>query len=135
MPQRKPGPVVTVEVPAPLGRDGKAAWLTQNTARNMHHRVKAPITKAWRQAAADAAEPIVAVHAFTRPVHITLTAHRTGRALDADGIAPSAKAAIDGLVDAGLLADDSPRFVHAVTYRTAPKASANVLTIEIKETR
>ena len=43
MPQRKPGPVVTVEVPAPLGRDGKAAWLTQN--QRLHHRVKAPITK------------------------------------------------------------------------------------------
>ena len=133
MTQRTPGPIVAVEVPAPLGRDGKAAWLTQN--QRLHHRVKAPITKAWRQAAADAAEPIAALHVFARPVHITLTAYRTGRALDADGIAPSAKAAIDGLVDAGLLPDDSPKFVHAVTYRTAPKASANVLVIEIKETR
>lgn len=36
------------------------------------------------------------------------------RLADADGI--SAKAAIDGLVLAGLLPDDSPKYVKAVTY-------------------
>ena len=36
------------------------------------------------------------------------------RLTDADGI--SAKAAIDGLVNAGILADDSPEIVKQVTY-------------------
>lgn len=51
---------------------------------------------------------------FDSPVRITVVSYRQ-RLADADGT--SAKAAIDGLVHCGILADDSPRFVEEVRYR------------------
>lgn len=55
-----------------------------------------------------------ATAAFDTPVCITVVSYRT-RLADADGI--SAKAAIDGLVHAGIIADDGPAHVHEVRYR------------------
>jgi hypothetical protein len=52
--------------------------------------------------------------AFDTRVRIEVVSYRT-RLADADGI--SAKAAIDGLVKAGIIRDDSPKYVEAVTYR------------------
>jgi len=51
---------------------------------------------------------------FNSPVRITVVSYRS-RLCDADGA--SAKAAIDGLVHAGILPDDSPKFVAEVCYR------------------
>ena len=50
---------------------------------------------------------------FNSPVRITIISYRS-RLCDADGI--SAKAAIDGLVHCGILADDSPEYVQEVRY-------------------
>ena len=52
--------------------------------------------------------------AFDSLVRITVYSYRTILA-DADGI--SAKAAIDGLVHAGVIADDSTKYVDEVRYR------------------
>ncbi len=60
-----------------------------------------------------AATPIEA-ETFSGPVNICVTAYRP-RALDSDNVA--AKLVIDGLCDAGLLQDDSPRWLHDVTTR------------------
>lgn len=51
---------------------------------------------------------------FNSPVHITFHSTRT-RLADADGI--SGKAALDGIVAAGILRDDSAEFVQAVEHR------------------
>ena len=51
---------------------------------------------------------------FSAPVRITIVSYRS-RLADADGV--SAKAAIDGLVHAGIIEDDGPRFVKEVRYR------------------
>jgi crossover junction endodeoxyribonuclease RusA len=55
---------------------------------------------------------------FTGPVTILAVQHPAlrGRAHDAENIAPLVKAAIDGLRDAGVLINDSPRYVAAVAY-------------------
>ena len=50
---------------------------------------------------------------FNTPVGIHVRSFRK-RLADADGI--SAKAAIDGIVHAGILSDDSPKEVQKVTY-------------------
>jgi len=50
------------------------------------------------------------------------------RLTDADGI--SAKAAIDGLVNAGVLPDDSPKYVKQVTYsQEKGKQEETIITI------
>lgn len=52
--------------------------------------------------------------AFDSRVRITIVSFRT-RLADSDGI--SGKAAIDGLVHAGVIRDDSPQYVEEVRYR------------------
>lgn len=42
------------------------------------------------------------------------------RVRDASNLAPTAKAAIDGFVDAGLLTDDSDKYVDRTTYCASP---------------
>jgi len=51
---------------------------------------------------------------FNSRVRIEIVSYRI-RLADADGV--SAKYAIDGLVNAGILKDDSTKYVEAVTYR------------------
>ena len=60
-------------------------------------------------------EPIQAsrIATFDTRVDIRIVSYRT-RLADADGI--SAKAAIDGLVHAGVISDDSPKEVREVSY-------------------
>ena len=53
------------------------------------------------------------IKGFTSPVSVHVLSIRK-RLADADGI--SAKYAIDGIVKAGLLADDSPKEVKSVSY-------------------
>jgi len=77
-------------------------WLNSND--RLHRHQEAKITKAWREAAAQAAQGIGPLNT---PVRIT--AHiwkpRGGR-YDPGNLYPTAKACVDGLVDAGLLTDD-----------------------------
>lgn len=76
-----------------------------------HHMVRSRITKqirttAWALAK-DAKLP-------TGCAHVTVGLHyrpRDNRRRDADNLMPVLKAACDGLVDAGLTADDTPQFM------------------------
>jgi hypothetical protein len=64
-----------------------------------------------------------------QPVRIRAQAFRPvtrGRLPDADAISPTVKAIVDGLVDAGILEDDGPRFVLGYDY-DAPAVSADAL--------
>lgn len=63
------------------------------------------------------------------PVRIHIHSKRK-RFVDADGI--SAKAAIDGLVHAGILPDDSASYVHEVSY-SQEKSTEEETIIEIWE--
>ena len=66
---------------------------------------------------------------FNSPVRITVHSRRK-RLCDPDGI--SGKAAIDGLVKAGLLEDDSAKFVTEVRY-TQEKSKDENTTLIIEE--
>jgi len=100
-----------------------------------HWAVKYKRMRAWKERAAWAAKaahlPTIGEH-----VHITATVHRDhnrGR-WDVHNLADTAKAAIDGLVVAGVLADDSNRHVTGPDMRPGdPWADAAlVLTITVK---
>lgn len=110
----------TITIPAPC------AWLNSNDRR--HRMAEAKLVKEWRESAYSAA---VGIEPFTEQVHIT--AHiwkpRAGR-YDAGNLYPTAKACVDGLVDRGILADDSNRFVVGPDMRHGGKGpAALVLTI------
>jgi hypothetical protein len=91
---------------------------------------QAKLTKAWRQASAAAA---TGLPPFAGQVHIT--AHifkpRAGR-YDTNNLAPTTKACVDGLVDAGLLVDDSTEWVIGPDHRHGGKGSPEIV-LEIIE--
>lgn len=115
---------VTLAIPAP------ADWI--NTNRRYHHMAKAKLTKAWRQATNLAAKNLPPMQP---PVHITatITKPRTGR-YDPNNLADTTKACVDGLVDAGLIPDDSYKEVIGPDHRHGGKGPAT-LTLTITETR
>ena len=107
----------TLLIPAP------AQLLTTNIERNLHHHTRAEIVKLWRHAAATYARNL---HLGTMGV-VTVEAHVSrkvtkGRTPDADAFAPTIKACLDGIVDAGVLVDDGPKYVRAITYHACTPA-------------
>jgi crossover junction endodeoxyribonuclease RusA len=99
-----------------------------------HWAVKHKLMKAWKERAHWAAR---AAHLprITQPVTITATIHRDhnrGR-WDVGNLTDTAKAAIDGLVTAGVLIDDSNRYVVGPDMRAGePRDTAQlVLTIRL----
>lgn len=88
---------------------GGATLLTPNTRRRMHWAEQARVTKAQRELASLLAQawPRQAGH---HDVYLTLVRGKGQRLLDLDAIPSAAKPYLDGLVDAGLLVDDSPRW-------------------------
>lgn len=103
-----------------------------NANHRLHWAVKHKLTRAWRQQTHWAAKS-AHLPTFDGPVSITATIHRDhnrGR-WDVGNLAPTAKAAVDGLVDAGVLVDDSNRYVTGPDMRAGePWADAAlVLTI------
>ena len=115
--------MIVLTIPAPC------EWITAN--QRLHWAVKSRRVKEWR--AATAWRAARAVSAIDGPVHITATIHRDhnrGR-FDPNNWADTAKACVDGLVDAGVLRDDSSKYVTGPDMRAGdPWADAAlVLTI------
>lgn len=86
--------------------------------RNGHWRARHDAQRAWREAAGWCARQLDAVDP---PVVVTLTGRPPDRRRrDVDGWSLAAKAAIDGLRDAGVIADDSWAHVREVRLRAVP---------------
>ena len=76
-----------------------------------HYREKARQTKEWREHAAECARRS-GVPPLTGVVRVIATVHiRDKRRREVSNFFPTYKAAIDGMVDAGILADDSDNHV------------------------
>jgi len=71
---------------------------------------------------------------FGGPVTIEalMTVHR-GVLPDCDAIAAAVKPVIDGIVDAGLILDDSPEHVRSITYHAPRRSDGRRLVVLIKE--
>ena len=71
---------------------------------------------------------------FGGPVTIEalMTVHR-GVLPDCDAIAAAVKPIIDGIVDAGVILDDSPKHVRSITYHAPKRSDARRLVVLIKE--
>jgi len=99
-------------VQATMFVEGKL-W-TLNSERSEHHMVHRRRTKAWREVAGFTALAAKIPRLDWCTVHAVPYQPR-GVLADAGSHFPTLKATIDGMVDAGLLEDDSPEFVRAVT--------------------
>jgi hypothetical protein len=109
--------MTTIRIPAP------ADWINSN--QRIHRMQTADLTKAWR----------TATWALCRnlgPLNwpVTITAHvwkpRGGR-YDPGNLYPTAKACVDGLVDAGLLPDDDHKHVIGPDMRHGGKGPAALI--------
>ena len=68
---------------------------------------------------------------FLRPVHITITAYKRNRPIDADNVA--AKLYIDALKACGLLVDDNPHWLYGVTTISRADAANPRIEIDVME--
>ena len=101
--------VFTLAAPGP--------WITAN--HRMHWAVRADRTRRWREVTAWTAKRLRIPH-FDR-MHITCLLHfRLARRRDPANWAPTAKACVDGLVDAGVVDDDDDTHVIGPDMRIGP---------------
>lgn len=105
---------------------------TLNVERQNNRFRRAALVKVWRsqfaELAADAGIP-----ALTR-VHVTAIPHlRNRRAMpDTAACIGAVKAAIDGLVDAGVLADDGPEVVRSLLFVAPEVTGVDALELEVR---
>ena len=93
-------------------------WVTSND--RLHWREKARRVAAIRRRSAVLARQQLTP--IAGPVMVVCrTRYRAGRGLDADAAAPTLKAAIDGMTDAGIWADDDADHVGAICYQASRK--------------
>lgn len=107
----------------------KRPWTT-NAERRMHHMERAGLVREWREtfgwlARMERLKPITQAIIVVQP-------HLKGkRSMDCDACMPAAKAAIDGLVDAGVLISDAPPNVVEIRYMAPILESKDGLTLFI----
>jgi crossover junction endodeoxyribonuclease RusA len=112
-PQPKNGPW-RFQIPPP------DVWVESNGGRS-HWAVTAGAIDSWRRAGAAYAHRARLPH-ITVPVTVTAHVHRIdNRRADAANRYPTVKAVVDGLVDAGVLDDDSDKFVTGVMMRAGAR--------------
>jgi len=103
-------------------------WLNSN--QRLHRMVKAKRTATWREAAKAAATD---AGSFDGPVRIIATIHKTrGGRWDAGNLYPTAKAIVDGLVDAGVIPDDSNEWVTGPDMRAGAKTTEPCVVVAVK---
>ena len=96
---------LTIPAPQALGRDGKFRPLWLNANDRTHWRRRHHLTRIWRTKTYTHARN-AGIPRLDR-AHITATVHRArGGRFDPSNWADTAKAAVDGLVDAGVFDDD-----------------------------
>ena len=104
-------------------------WTT-NFERGKNRWERARLTKEWRTAFAWlAAEQHVPRLAWCHVVAEPWLANRRGLQ-DTGACHPAVKAAVDGLIDAGVIADDTPDIVREITYR-APQIGRDGLVLVV----
>lgn len=90
-----------------LGYDAPPLTLNQR----MHHMAAAALVRGVRANAADLARR-VGLGPMKRPAVTLVWLVTTRHKRDEDNVVPTLKALCDGLVDAGVAADDTPEFMH-----------------------
>lgn len=105
-------------------------WL-MNQDNLMHHLARHRRRTEWKEAfwalAKAAKMPTGLDHVMIRITH----RYTSKRPPDCDACAPAAKAAIDGLVLAKVVADDSPTYVGPITYEIPVRSGHDALELVV----
>ncbi len=92
---------------------------------------RSKFTKEWR---AEFAKQAAGLAPFAGPVNVVvLPTTRNNVMADTGACIGAAKAAIDGLVDAGLLPDDGPKVVRRLTFLAPHNTGIDALVLTIEE--
>ena len=103
-----------------------------NKYRTLHYRERAAYDREWRAIFARLA--MVARVPHLEAVNITVALTCAHHSLPDVGAAyPTAKAAIDGLVDAGVLTDDTPNIVRFLGFAAPERSDTDRLVLVIEE--
>lgn len=102
-------PDYTIRVPA-VWHNNRPGWMSAN--QRLHWAVRANLTAAWRKATGwtAVAAKVPALGQSRVVAELEMVSRRRTR-IDPANYAPTAKAAVDGLVDAGIWPDDSSGWV------------------------
>ena len=102
--------------------------------QRLHWSKRAYLTKSWRHAAGWAARA-ARIYPFATQVDVTVTVHkaRAGGRWDPHNLMPTVKAAVDGMVDAKVLRDDSRDYVRRVSIEAGEPRPRNAITLVITE--
>ncbi len=106
--------------------------MTMNRYRTLHYRVwgehNRTVRGEWKLLTKAAKVPALDA--------ITVTAQpliKGGQVADCGACAPDVKAAIDGVRDAGVIVDDTPRYLRSITFLPPLKAGRDALQLVITE--
>jgi hypothetical protein len=107
---------------------------TLNNERKLHHMTRAKIVKEWRQAYCELAQKAMmpamsAVEVVAQP-YVLNARYRQ----DVGACFPAVKAAIDGVVDAGVLIDDNAKIVLKLSF-LAPLMGHDALEVTFIEVK
>jgi hypothetical protein len=109
----------------------EAKPVTLNKWRTLHYMQCSKIRREWREAFhyLYLANP----QAFRgEQVEIIVEHEVKGRWQDPVSCAECFKAALDGLVDGGMIVDDSPEYVRSVTFMMPVKTGRDALTLRVR---
>jgi hypothetical protein len=101
-----------------------------NKERTLHHMARAKLVKEWREAFRDAAiaeniPPLEMIEVIAQP-YVLNARYRQ----DTGNCFPALKAAVDGLIDAGVIIDDNSTVVVKITF-LAPIYGRDALSVTI----
>lgn len=107
--------------------------MTVNKARTIHHMQRVEHDREWRGVfwllALEAKVPHLSAITVTVDQELRNRAHVP----DVGACLPSTKAAIDGLVDAGVIDDDDPEHLWSLTFNRPVVTGRDAVTLTIKE--
>jgi hypothetical protein len=105
---------------------------TLNKERTVHHHARAKVVKSWRQIFCELAQDAMVPHLEQIEVVVQPYVLNARYRQDVGACFPVVKAAIDGIVDAGVLIDDNANIVTKLTF-LAPQFGRDALEITIIE--
>jgi hypothetical protein len=108
-----------------------AAFINSN--ERLHYHEKATRTRAWRAAAKAAVESTFEPYFYRRARIKVLIRFATNHRRDVGNYYPTAKAIVDGLVDAGLMPDDNDRHLIGPDMRRHIPNGSPLVTVTIQE--
>lgn len=106
--------------------------LPMNAYRRLHYRQRADYDRGWRESFAWVARAKKVPHLDAAIVTVAQTCKRPPLP-DVGASFPTAKAAIDGLVDAGVLDDDDPTRLLAITFVAPVRGTVDRFALIVEE--